>query len=164
MSRYTLTHLTDSTLLRDLKTLVSQERGTTALLIAHLAEVDARRLYAPAGYPSLFEWCVAELRFSEDAAYKRIRVARMAREFPAIYDMLADGRLHLTAVMTADGVPDGRERGRSAGRGRPPDQGRHRAAAGRALPPAGSADARYARRSPDVRPPTRPGASEFQSC
>jgi 5-methylcytosine-specific restriction endonuclease McrA len=99
MSRYTLTHLPDSTLLRDLKTLVSQERGATALLIAHLAEVDAGRLYAPAGYPSLFEWCVAELHLSEDAAYKRIRVARTARQFPAIYDLLADGRLHMTAVM-----------------------------------------------------------------
>ena len=99
MSRYSLTHLTDSTLLRDLATLVSQERSATALLVAHLAEVDARRLYAPAGYPSLFEWSVAELHLSEDAAYKRIRVARTARQFPAIYDLLASGRLHLTAVM-----------------------------------------------------------------
>jgi hypothetical protein len=99
MSRYTLTHLTDSALLHDLKSLVSQERTTAAVLIAHLAEVDARRLYAPAGYPSMFEWCVAELHLSEDAAYKRIRVARTARQFPAIYDLLASGRLHMTAVM-----------------------------------------------------------------
>jgi hypothetical protein len=112
MSRYTLSHLTDSTLLRDLKTLVSQERSTTALLIAHLAEVDARRLYAPAGYPSLFNYCVEELHFSEDIAYKRIQVARAARQFPAVYAMLADGRLHLTAVvllaprLSADNVDD----------------------------------------------------------
>jgi hypothetical protein len=98
MSRYTLTHLTDSSLLRDLKSLVSQERSTTALLIAHLAEVDARRLYAPAGYPSMFEWCVRELRFSEDTAYRRIRAARLARQFPGIYGMLGDGRLHVTAL------------------------------------------------------------------
>jgi hypothetical protein len=64
MSRYTLTHLTDSSLLRELESLVSQERSTTALLIAHLDEVDARRLYAPAGYPSMFEYCVEELHFS----------------------------------------------------------------------------------------------------
>ena len=98
MSRYTLTHLTDSTLLRELKTLVSQERSATALLIAHLAEVDARRLYAPAGYPSLFNYCVEELHFSEESACRRIRAARVAREHPAVFDMLADGRLHLTAV------------------------------------------------------------------
>ncbi len=98
MSRYTLTHLTDSTLLRDLKTLLSQERSATALLIAHLAEVDARRLYAPAGYPSLFNYCVEELHFSEESACRRIRAARVAREYPAVFDLLADGRLHLTAV------------------------------------------------------------------
>jgi hypothetical protein len=99
MSRYTLTHLADSTLLRDLRTLVSQDQATTALLIAHLAEVDARRLYAPAGYPSMYEWCVRELHFSEQSAFKRIRVSRLARLFPSIYGMLADGRLNLSAIV-----------------------------------------------------------------
>jgi hypothetical protein len=99
MSCYTLQHLPDSALVRELKSLVAQDRATTALLIAHLGEVDARRLYAPAGYPSMFEWCARELHFSEDIAYKRIQVARAARQFPAIYGMLADGRLHLTAMV-----------------------------------------------------------------
>jgi hypothetical protein len=99
MSRYSLTHLPDSTLLRDLRSLLAQDRQTTALLIAHLGEVDARRLYAERGYPSMFAWCVAELRFPEDTTYKRIRAARTARQFPAIYDLLADGRLHLSAVV-----------------------------------------------------------------
>ena len=98
MSRYTLKHLPDQTLLLELRSLVAQDRATTALLIAHLGEVDARRLYAPAGYPSMFEWCVGELHFSEDAAYRRIRAARLARQFPDIYDRLADGRLHVTAL------------------------------------------------------------------
>ena len=100
MSRYTLTHLTDQSLLRELKSLVAQDRATTALLVAHVGEVDARRLYAPAGYPSMFEYCVQELHFSEDMAYKRIQVARLARQFPGIHGMLADGRLHLSAILT----------------------------------------------------------------
>jgi hypothetical protein len=99
MSRYTLTHLLDQTLLVELKSLVAQARATTALLIAHLGEVDARRLYAPAGYPSMFEYSVGELRFSEQAAFKRIRVARVARRFPVVYGMLADGRLSLSAII-----------------------------------------------------------------
>src|SRR5512136_1858510 len=99
MSRYSLKHLPDSTLVHELKSLVAQDRATTALLIAHLGEVDARRLYAPAGYPSMYEYCVRELRFSEDMAYKRIQAARAARQFPAVYAMLAEGRLHLTAVV-----------------------------------------------------------------
>ena len=99
MSRYTLTHLTDSSLLRDLKSLVSQDRTTTALLIAHLGETDVRRLYAPAGYPSMYEYCIHELHFSEQTAFKRIRVARLARQFPSIYGMLADGRSHLSGLV-----------------------------------------------------------------
>lgn len=47
MSRYSLKHLSDQSLLRELKSLVSQERATKALLVAHLGEVDARQLVAP---------------------------------------------------------------------------------------------------------------------
>jgi len=43
---HSLTHLSDQVLLRDLATLVGRDRTTTAELLAHLAEVDARRLYA----------------------------------------------------------------------------------------------------------------------
>ena len=99
MNRYSLTHVSDPDLLRDLRSLLSRERATTAELLAHLAEVDARRLYAPAGYPSMFAWCVEELHLSEDEAFKRIRASRVARRFSVVFAMLADGRLHLTAVV-----------------------------------------------------------------
>jgi hypothetical protein len=46
--------------------------------LAHIAEVDERRLYLEAAYPSMFAYCVGALRFSEDAAYKRIQAARAA--------------------------------------------------------------------------------------
>jgi hypothetical protein len=36
---------------------------------------------------------------SEDVASKRIQAARLARRFPALFAMLADGRLHLSAVV-----------------------------------------------------------------
>jgi hypothetical protein len=95
---YTLSHLTDPALLRDLVALVAQDRNTTASMLAHLAEVDARKLYLPAAYPSMFAYCVGELRFSEDVAAKRIQAARLARRFPAILPALAEGRLHLAGV------------------------------------------------------------------
>ena len=99
MKSYSLSHLGDRILLRDLATLVSQDRATTAALLAHLAEVDQRKLYRPAAYPSMYLYCVKELRMSEDTAYRRIGVARTARRFPAIFPALADGRLNLTAVL-----------------------------------------------------------------
>jgi hypothetical protein len=98
MRAYTLTHLSDAVLLRDLAALVARDRLTTATLLAHIAEVDTRRLYVPAGYPSMHAYCVDELRLSEDAAYKRIQAARAARQFPALLAALAEGRLHLAAV------------------------------------------------------------------
>jgi 5-methylcytosine-specific restriction endonuclease McrA len=99
MNRYSLTHVSDSALLRDLRSLLSRERATTAELLAYLAEVDDRRLYAAAGHPSMFAWCVEELHLSEDSAFKRIRAARVARQFPAVFTMVADGRLHLSALV-----------------------------------------------------------------
>jgi hypothetical protein len=66
VNHYSLTLVPDSALLRELRALVAQDRATTATLLAHLAEVDARRLYAPAGHPSMFAYCVAELRLSAD--------------------------------------------------------------------------------------------------
>src|SRR6266487_924932 len=99
MRAYSLSHLSDPELLRGLASLVAQDRVTTATLLAHLAEVDARRLYLPAAYPSMYAYCVHELYLSEDAAYKRITAARAARRFPAIFSALADGRLHLSAVV-----------------------------------------------------------------
>jgi len=98
MRDYTLSHVCDDVLLRQLAALVAQERITTASMLAHIAEVDARRLYAPAGYPSMHAYCVEELRLSEDAASKRIQAARAARRFPALFPALAEGRLHLTAL------------------------------------------------------------------
>jgi hypothetical protein len=99
MSPYSLAHLSDRALLRDLAALAARDRSTTAELLAHIAEVDARKLYLPAAYPSMYAYCVGELKLSEEAAYKRIHAARAARRFPAIFAALADGRLNLTSVI-----------------------------------------------------------------
>src|SRR6476620_11840928 len=99
MRAYSLSHLSDPELIRGLSTAVAQDHVTTATLLAYIAEVDDRRLYVPAGYPSMYAYCVGELHMSEDAAYKRIRAARTAREFPAVFEAVADGRLSLSAVV-----------------------------------------------------------------
>src|SRR5204863_8206548 len=75
MKTYALSHLSDSVLVHGLHTIAARERGITAEFLAYLAEVDERRLYLPAGYPSMYEYCVRELHCSEDAALKRIRAA-----------------------------------------------------------------------------------------
>lgn len=98
MRAFSLSHVSDADLLHDLATLVVKEQIATTELLARIAEVDARKLYLPAGYPSMYAYCVEGLHLSEDAAYKRIQAARAARRFPVLFEALAEGRLHLTAV------------------------------------------------------------------
>ena len=88
----------DRTLKCALATAAAQDRASTALLVAHIAEFDARGLYRPAGYSSMHLYCEHELHLSKDATFKRIQVARAARVFPSIFEALADGRLHLTGA------------------------------------------------------------------
>jgi hypothetical protein len=92
------TLLADDALTAELGHLAGREREATAAFIVHLAEFDARRLYEGAGYQSMFSYCRAVLRLSEDAAYNRIKAARAARLFPAIVAMLTDGLLSPTTV------------------------------------------------------------------
>ncbi|HYU40861.1 MAG TPA: hypothetical protein VEQ84_01795 [Vicinamibacteria bacterium] len=92
------TLLADDALTAELGLLAGREREATAAFIVHLAEFDARRLFEGAGYQSMFSYCRAVLRLSEDAAFNRIKAARAARLFPAIVPMLTDGRLSPTTV------------------------------------------------------------------
>ena len=91
--------LSDQELLSRLEALASQERKTSAELVAHLAALEARpALCAAQGFSSLFAYCTGALRLSEDAACARIEAARACRRFPAALDLLASGELTLTSL------------------------------------------------------------------
>src|SRR6185295_5915432 len=99
MSRYTdVALLGDGALLCDFPKLHLREIGTCALGLAYLGQIDQRRLYLPFGHSSMNAYLIRELHMSDDMAWHRIDAARIARKFPAIYDYVADGRLHLTGV------------------------------------------------------------------
>ena len=84
MKSVPVSRLSSDALIRELRESVAHDCSHTARQVALIAEVERRRLYAPAGYPSMFKYCVDELHLSEDAAYKRIQVARASRRFPAV--------------------------------------------------------------------------------
>jgi hypothetical protein len=88
----------DEDLLRQLFQLVKQSRGVEAEVVAHIGEVELRRLYAPAACSSMFDYCRRVLCLRENEAYLRITVARAARESPVLLEMLRDGRLHLSGI------------------------------------------------------------------
>ena len=98
MDIQSLTALSDADILTQAKRLADNERQATAALIAHLAEIDTRRLYLGEGCSSLFTYCVRVLHLSEPAAYNRIQAARTAQRFPAVLLNLEQGTLHLAAV------------------------------------------------------------------
>jgi 5-methylcytosine-specific restriction endonuclease McrA len=85
-------------LLEIARTAFQRERTSGAVLLGVLAEVDARKDYLAAGYPSMYAWCVGELGLRHHPAYMRIEVARIARRFPAVFPMISEGTLCMTAV------------------------------------------------------------------
>ena len=91
---FPLTRLSDQTLLINLALLVRDKRAMDATLLAHIAEVDRRKLYAAEGYSHMHAYCTKALHLSEGGAYNRITVARAARQFPLIFDKLAAGEIH----------------------------------------------------------------------
>jgi 5-methylcytosine-specific restriction endonuclease McrA len=93
-----LQSLSDDELLRGLARCIGESRRVEAELVAHLAELDERRLYARRAFPSLFAYCTGALHLSEHEAYLRIAVARVSRRQPLLLAMLADGRLHLSGA------------------------------------------------------------------
>ena len=97
---FELKYRSDRELLTGVKVLAGQEREATAQLIAHLAEIDNRRLFLSEGCSSLFKYCTDVLHLSESAAYNRIEVARVARKFPVVLEKLAEGSIHLSALRT----------------------------------------------------------------
>ena len=100
--------LSNDQLLMHLQNLIQRDHNLEAELVAHLGEVDARRLYLEQACSSMFHYCVHVLHFAEAVAYKRIAVARAARKFPALLAALENGDLHLTgASLIAPHLEDG---------------------------------------------------------
>ena len=90
--------LSDAQLLDNLKTLCSQGRVVLARLLAHLVEVEERRLHLEAACPSMFQFCLQRLGMSEDEACRRIHAARLARRFPDLLVRIERGDLTLSTM------------------------------------------------------------------
>ncbi len=97
-AQWSLHTISDDALITQLTTLVTHDRQLLANVLAHIAEVDARKLYCAYAYPSMFRYVVDHLGFSEAAARHRIGAARLARRFPAIFDAVSTGTIHLSGL------------------------------------------------------------------
>jgi hypothetical protein len=91
--------LSDEQLTLNLQRLNHRKHGLDAELLLYISELDRRKLYRVAACPSLFEYLTSRLGFSEDMAYKRMWAARTLRDFPLVYELLCEGRIHLSALL-----------------------------------------------------------------
>jgi len=95
--------ISDRELIAKLKNLVVEERKITTEILRFLKEVEARRLYATWGYPSLFEFCTKELGYSASASQRRIESMRLLKsmsetEVKSVEEKLNAGHLNLTQL------------------------------------------------------------------
>ena len=90
--------MSSSDLLAATRGIVEKERGSEADLLVLLGEIDERKLYLEQACPSMFAFCKREYRFSEDMAWNRIAVARMARRVPQVLDAIRTGQVHLAGL------------------------------------------------------------------
>jgi hypothetical protein len=90
--------MTDVELEAELRKLVRASARTEAKVVAHLAEVEARRLHLQAGFGSMFEYCLEHLGLGDFEAFLRITAARTATKYPVVLDLLERQELHLTAI------------------------------------------------------------------
>ena len=97
-STHELRTISDDELLRRLSQLLKQSRRVESDLVAHIGEVDDRRLYARHAASSMFVYCTEVLHLSEAEAYLRIAAARASRKYPLLLAMLSDGRIHLSGI------------------------------------------------------------------
>jgi hypothetical protein len=97
-STHELHSISDDDLLRRLAELLKHSRRIESDLVAHIGEVDARRLFAREASSSMFTYATEVLHLSEAEAYLRIAAARASRKYPMLLAMLSDGRIHLSGI------------------------------------------------------------------
>ncbi|MBI4345648.1 MAG: HNH endonuclease [Elusimicrobia bacterium] len=82
-----------------LKQAVLNEAASIVQVLRCLIEFDQRDLVSETPYPSLYHYCTTELGYSPEAAYKRIRVARKAVEFPDLLRLLEENKADLARLV-----------------------------------------------------------------
>src|SRR6188768_97537 len=95
---YGLKSLADDELLAGLSKIVGRRNQITAEFLAYLAELDERQIFLDLGFASLFEYCVEALGLCESTAGRHIAAARVCRDHPQVFGLVASGALHASAL------------------------------------------------------------------
>ena len=77
------------------------ERKSTLNVLPYLAEIDRRKAYLEYDCESMIKFCTKEFKYSETAAIRRVKAARLLRDVPSILPALKEGKLNLTTLSIA---------------------------------------------------------------
>lgn len=101
MGVYSLKYLIDKVLVENTTKLVMLKIKTTAEILKYLEEIERRKLFADYGHPSMIQFCIKELKYSEGSAYRRLQSARLLRQVPEILPLISSGQLSVTNTAKA---------------------------------------------------------------
>lgn len=92
----------DSWALRNFVTTAAQSERNYLVKVLHgLQEIERRRLFLEWGFPSLHQFCVDALGYSEGSAARRVQASRLLKDVPEVEAKPADGTLSLSVAAQA---------------------------------------------------------------
>jgi hypothetical protein len=106
-----LKSVSNTELIKSLKQLVQKEQDLTLHILRLINEVEARGLYLELAYSTITEYCIHELGYGDSSAGRRVRVARLIRKVPEVYDLLIKKKLSFSAAVQVASVlsPDNKD-------------------------------------------------------
>ena len=84
-----------------LKGLVTKERKVTRTILDHLIEVSRRGLFLEMAFNSMCDYAVRGLGYSESAALRRLKAAKLVKDIPDLGKKLEDGEITLSQLEKA---------------------------------------------------------------
>lgn len=93
--------LNDDRLLKSLEQNLEHERKRSHIVLLHLKEIQARRLYAKRGFENLFRMLIERFRLSETSANQRLKALDFLVEVPQLEACLVNGEVNLSTLALA---------------------------------------------------------------
>jgi hypothetical protein len=98
MQNLDLDRLSDRELVNSLHAVHAKENAAFAEFLAVLGACDRRKVFGSMHEGSAYEYLIQRMGLSQDQAYRRVHVARVAREYPVVLEMIARGEITPTNV------------------------------------------------------------------
>jgi hypothetical protein len=96
-----LTEKTELEVVNELIGYVKKGREIETTILHYLLEVERRKIFLARGFPSLFEFCLKVLGYSENEAFPRIQAMRLMRDVPVVEAKIDSGKLTMSVAAKA---------------------------------------------------------------